>query len=235
MNHGQALDSQIVERYLLGELPAAEAEDFECHYFECQECALAVESGRMFIENAREIFKDNKSVSARNAPPMRNPRRRIAVAYGNVFGELWGRPFVVAPWAAAVLLGAVAIYQAAILIPGARRSVEVAQALPSFQLSGATRGEGGRISVPAGTPFISLMADLPPGEKYSQYLCILTSGGRTVFRVAALPPAEGLPVTILAPVKDLKPGQFELSIYGSAPDGRQGDKLSSNSFDFKFD
>jgi len=230
MDHGQTLDSQIVERYLLGELPAAEAEDFEGHYFECPECALAVESGQFFIENTREAFKEDIRASAREAPTRRHSGR-----FMEVLAEFWGRPLVALPWAAAILLGAVAVYQGTVLIPGARRSVEVAQALPSFQLSGVTRGEGGRVAVAAGTPWISLWADLPPGESYPKYLCVLTTGGRTVFSVIVSPPPEGLPVTILVPANRLKPGQFDLSIYGREPDGRQGDKLSSNSFDFKFE
>jgi len=56
MDHSQAIETQAAERYLLGELSASEAEDFEQHYFECTDCAEAVESGGVFIANARAVM-----------------------------------------------------------------------------------------------------------------------------------------------------------------------------------
>src|SRR5690349_11628319 len=57
MDHTQATRAHAAERYLLGELPPGEAEDFERHFFECVECAEAVETGGEFIGNAREVLR----------------------------------------------------------------------------------------------------------------------------------------------------------------------------------
>lgn len=221
MDHAQTIDDQTVERYLLGELPAEQAEDFERHYFECAECARAVESGQVFIANARQVFQDEQQPLAFEPQHESRPKR-----FTNALGEFWTRPAFALPWAAAVLLGSLALYQGAVLIPVMRRSMEVAQVLPSFQLGGATRGEGTRIVVPPGTPLISLWADIPSGATFAKYRCILATNGKNVFSVVALPPPEGLPINIVVPTKNLKPGTFDLGIYGLEPDGRQNDIIS---------
>src|SRR6185295_20420078 len=38
MNHIEIEDLQIIDRYVMGKLPAAEAEQFEKHYLSCPEC-----------------------------------------------------------------------------------------------------------------------------------------------------------------------------------------------------
>ena len=42
MNHAEAVETQVVERYLLGELNDSETEEFEQHYFACADCAAEV-------------------------------------------------------------------------------------------------------------------------------------------------------------------------------------------------
>ena len=58
MDHSRATEVQAAERYLLGELPAGEAEEFERHYFECPDCAQAVEAGVEFIGDARAVLAE---------------------------------------------------------------------------------------------------------------------------------------------------------------------------------
>ncbi|PYU53470.1 MAG: hypothetical protein DMG48_01380 [Acidobacteria bacterium] len=42
MDHNEALRLHAVEKYVLGELPPSLRDEFEQHFFECQECALDV-------------------------------------------------------------------------------------------------------------------------------------------------------------------------------------------------
>jgi len=44
-----------VDRYLLNELTEAERMRFEAHYFECADCADAVEAGQIFISGIRPV------------------------------------------------------------------------------------------------------------------------------------------------------------------------------------
>jgi anti-sigma factor RsiW len=48
---------QAAERYLLGELSPAEAEEFELHFFTCSECTSAVENGQEFMRAVRDAFE----------------------------------------------------------------------------------------------------------------------------------------------------------------------------------
>jgi hypothetical protein len=218
MDHRQAIDTQAVERYLLGELPAGEAEDFERHYFECPECALSVESGTLFIADARAVL------SGREEPE--RLRKPFWNAVTQSWMRLWARPATALSMAAAVVLGAVALYQG-------YAARDVARPLPMFQLTGASRGEGVRIAVPAGTPSFALSADVPPDVHFERYVCALTSGGRIVFRVISPAPPEGQPITVLAPVRGLKTGNYELVISGLGPDGRESDKILADPFEFQ--
>ena len=51
MTHNDAKITHAVERYFLGELSGAEAEDFEAHYFDCPECAEEVRILVLFVVN----------------------------------------------------------------------------------------------------------------------------------------------------------------------------------------
>lgn len=229
MEHTHAYDAHAAERYLLGELPAAEAEEFELHYFECARCALAVESGGQFIDDARQAFEED-ATGPRRIPEA--PRNSFWDSLAASVASVWRRPAFAFPVAAALLFGAIALYQGTVLIPEARRAVESARVLPAFQLIGASRGEGTQIKVAADASSFALSLDIPPDAHFNQYACVLSSEGRTVFRVVSPAPSEGQPITILVPTKDLQPGNKELTVFGVTPDGRQADKISSYPFDF---
>src|SRR5437879_1573120 len=107
MDHTQATEGHVAERYLLGELPSDEAEAFERHYFACAECAEAVEGGSEFIANARAVLAE-EGREARHAPaPPKRVRRESRQSWW--FWPRW------VPVAAAVALAAVALYQGAVV------------------------------------------------------------------------------------------------------------------------
>jgi hypothetical protein len=55
MAHKEAEKTMAVDRYLLNELTEEERLRFEEHYFECSDCADAVEAGQIFISGIRPI------------------------------------------------------------------------------------------------------------------------------------------------------------------------------------
>jgi hypothetical protein len=222
MDHIRATELHAAERYLLGELPAEEAEDFELHYFACAECAEAVEGGTEFIANARAVLVEREPQINR-APVVMGKAERTSKQSG------WTWPKWV-PMAAAVMFAVVALYQGAIVIPGMRQ----AQPLPAFVLSGLSRGATATVSVSVGTGWFSLSTDLPPDVHFPQYVCILTSGGRAVARVTAGAPVAGQPVSVLVPTRALAQGDYEFAVYGIDSNGQQRDKVSTSSFQFHF-
>jgi hypothetical protein len=228
MDHTQATEGRAAERYLLGELPAEEAEDFERHYFECADCAEAVDAGGTFIDHARVVFAEGG---------VRPPRDAAATQSRQSLGEWlrawWTLPALV-PSAVAITLAVVAFYQGFVVIPGLRQAFDSARVLPAFQLIGASRGAAAQISVPAGTPAVALSIDIPPDAHFAQYRCVLRTGGRTTFEVIAPAPADGQPITILAPTRGLSPADYEFTIYGLGSDGAQHDKVTDSTFKFQF-
>src|SRR3954447_2733763 len=53
MNHEQAIQEMATERYLLDELTPELRDAFEEHMFECQDCALDVRAGNVFMSEAK--------------------------------------------------------------------------------------------------------------------------------------------------------------------------------------
>ena len=45
MDHAEAINKGAVERYMLGQLSGSDCEEFEIHFFECQECAQELRAG----------------------------------------------------------------------------------------------------------------------------------------------------------------------------------------------
>ena len=231
LDHLHAYETQAPERYVLGELTAAEAEDFELHYFECQQCAMAVESSELFIANARAVLGTAHAKS--ESAPLADNRRKPSNWFRDILSACM-RPAFGLPVLGAAVFGAVALYQGTILIPALRGAAGEARALPAFQLIGASRGQSEKVVVPSGSLFFALSIDVPPESHFGQYICDFSAGGKSIFRVTSPAPAEGLPVSILVPAKGLKPGDYELTIFGAGPNSQQADKIATSAFDLQF-
>jgi hypothetical protein len=206
MDHSEAVRIKAAEQYLLGELTGEEREQYEEHFFVCQQCAMEVTGGAAFLANTKEVFSAEKDfVPARNAS---------APGWFDVF---W-RPAFAVP--ALALLALVVTYQSAIVIPRLKVSLAQAtapQAIPSYSLitENSRGGNPIRIHAPSNTPF-SIFLDIPPGKHFLFYNCELqTEPGKVEF---ALHVAEGEAkdtVQLLIPASRLHPGNHILVIRGS--------------------
>lgn len=234
MDHVNAVNDRSAERYLLEEMSANEAEEFERHYFECEECALAVEAGQVFVANARAVFSD---AEPERLPEKSGSKRGSEAPRESFWGALtawWTRPATLFPALASLLLGALAVYQGAVVIPGLRFNVGQARVLPTFQLAMASRGESTSVVVSATAPAFAVSVDIPPDVHFAGYLCELSVARRSVFSLNAAPPADGQSITILVPTNKLQTGSYELGIYGQDTNGRKLDRISTFSFALKF-
>jgi anti-sigma factor RsiW len=61
VDHQSAVERNLTQRYVLGELDAAEAAEFEEHFFECSECAEDVRRTSEFAANLKALLRDNTS------------------------------------------------------------------------------------------------------------------------------------------------------------------------------
>jgi len=57
MNHNEAVRIQATGKYVLGELPPHLRNEFEEHFFGCQECAQDVKAAAEFVDNARAVWR----------------------------------------------------------------------------------------------------------------------------------------------------------------------------------
>ncbi len=64
MDHHQATQLTAVEKYLLDELPPELRDEFEEHFFDCQDCATDLGATAGFIDAAKREFKVNPAKSS---------------------------------------------------------------------------------------------------------------------------------------------------------------------------
>jgi hypothetical protein len=121
MDHNLASETYAAERYLLGEMPPEERDEFEEHFFSCRVCGEDVQAASVFIENAKALYRERDlqtSPALKKAMRWREWLRRDWVA--------WSRLPVTVPTFAALALAAIVSYQNAVVIPNLRSPLSVA-------------------------------------------------------------------------------------------------------------
>jgi Putative zinc-finger len=200
MDHSEAIRIGAAEKYLLGELPAREREEFEEHYFACGECAADVSSGAVFVDNARQVLRE---VPASQTVLKLAPSRSWAS---------WLRP----AWSfAAVLALAVVVgYQNFVTIPGLKQTAAQPEALTSYSLLTAqSRGAGATVVRPSHDQPFGLYVDIPATQSFAYYTVDVTNGSRH-FAVKVSPEQAKDTVQVLIPAGALNPGHAEMIITG---------------------
>ncbi len=85
MDHQEALRRSAVEKYLLNEMPGPERDEFEEHFFGCQECAADLRATAAFLDGAKQELRRSRQPK----PDQRAPKKPW-------FDFLW-RPAFAAP------------------------------------------------------------------------------------------------------------------------------------------
>ena len=214
MDHSEALRLQAAEKYVLGELSPNLREEYEEHYFECDECASDLKAAAAFGDSARELFRKESGQQER-------------AQVGGWFG--WLRPAIAAPVLAALVF--VVCYQSFVTIPKVQRGVAVPTAVQNadfVSLIGAnSRSEGAkRFQIHGDRPAI-LEVDVPASGEFASYLCQLRdASGRTIYQDHISAADAKSTVHLILPKGALKPGEFSLALIGQ---GTSPDKISSRS------
>jgi hypothetical protein len=230
LDHLHAQQTQAAERYVLGELTAAEAEEFELHFFECQQCAMAVDSGQEFVDAARVSFREPVTAKGKAKEDIREPRASFFERISEALAAIC-RPAIVVPVMAA--LAAIATYEG-VSASNLNRVLETARSVPAVQLIGASRGDETIVPVPPGALFVPVWFDVPPGSSFKTYVCVLNSGSQEVLSATSPAPPDGQPIAMLLPVKRLKEGKYDVVVYGLTPDGGRSDRISRYPFTVRF-
>jgi anti-sigma factor RsiW len=207
MNHNEAVEQMVVERYLLGDLDTGTRDDFEEHLFSCPECALDTRVATAFIEEA-------KAQLGELAPAQPKVKEAGKPEKGRGFWFLAWRPAFAAPVFAA--LAVVIGYQNLVTIPTLSKAVGQPQIVPIAPISGAARG-GTHPSVAADRAHgISLPVDIPLdpalGTFVSYSFAIHDPQGKQAW--SAQGSTGDFELSLVIPGGILKDGAYSVSISG---------------------
>ena|ERR1700733_2813922 len=206
MDHQQATQLTAVEKYLLDELTPELRDDFEEHFFDCQECATDLRVTAGFIDAAKNEFKINP---AKKPGPVANSKLRSL--------SLWPTALVWSALAASLLVIA---YQNMVVYPRFKSEISELKApeiLPAVSLV-AGNSRGGQIpvaTVGTGQPFL-LLVDIPAEDRFSSYTCLLYSpSGSLSWRVDVSPQLAKDTVSIRVPSAGRGAGEYTLAVQGN--------------------
>jgi hypothetical protein len=227
MDHSEAVRLMATERYLLGELSPEMREDFEEHFFECQECAFDIRAGAALIREAKHQLDAPVPASAVASPIPARPRRDWFA---------WWKPAFSAPAFAALLL--VVVYQNFATIPFLRSAARQPRLAPWATLHVGTR-DGAPLPVMANHKSGAvLLIDVPDTAAYSSFAFALEDPQGKQFWTETIQAstAQSGPQTLslLIPGIGLQPGSYTLTITGITAQGSRT-QLERRALDVRFD
>lgn len=151
MEHQEATAASLPERYLLGELTAAEADAFEEHYFDCADCADDVRAGMQLMEGGRQLVRERAEPAA--------PAHVTSIAQHRRARWQW-MPYAAAAVFAFALVGSLLMREGGAVTP------RLAVATSTADLSGEARAgeDAAAVTLPA-VITIAIPPD-PPHERY---------------------------------------------------------------------
>jgi len=223
MDHDIAIQTNVAERYLLGELNEQEMEEYEEHFFSCSVCAEEVKLGSEFIDHAREVFKTDFL-------PDPNP---VPIAKSTIWGRFWSSFRVPAPAFACALLALIgfSIYQNSVISDLKKPEILAAA---SMTLRNARGPNDVKLQVAPNQPF-SLKFDITSEEQFSAYeVQILDQSGQKLFSrsVPAEQANDHLQMTFRGGT--LKPGEYKVVVRGVNKGNANRPEIANYSFALAF-
>jgi hypothetical protein len=215
MTHEQAVRSQAVERYVLGELNEEQRAAFEGHYFECPACFEQIKLSGEFLRHAREVLN-----------PEPEPGFLSAGWLGRLLGD-FRRPataFVTAMFLCALGIGT---YQYAVIGKLKAPRVEA-----RYTLSEASRGAA-KVPQVSRDAALSLRMFVSRSSAYGSYRAqIVSASGKVKYSLQVVPDEEGLVMISLA-ADSLDAGKYSMVVFGISSDGAQT-QVGQGSFELQF-
>jgi hypothetical protein len=213
MDHSESIRLMAAEKYLLGELAPELREQFEEHFFDCQECALDVRAGAALVEHSKVVLSDRVAeTDARSQVSV--PARAAWLA--------WLRPAWVVPVLAALML--VIGYQNLVTYPQLKQMASSPQILPWASINVSTRGTSTtQISPRMGQGF-HLLVNIPPESRYTSYTFDLSSpSGRLEWSRTIPAAASDEARSIYVPGANQEQGVYTLAVRGNTATSQSSD------------
>src|SRR6202795_317324 len=206
MDHNQSTNLMAVEKYLLEELTPDVRDEFEEHFFDCEECATDLQATAAFMATATQEFKAN---------PIPKPGK--AAKGKSLSAAFWPAAAVWSALAASLLLVA---YQNLVVFPRFKTEIAELKApeiLPVISLVGGnSRGDQTPTATAAAAHPFLLSLDIPTQDRFSSYTCLLYSpSGPLVWRTEVSAQSARDTVSIRVPSVDTQAGKFTLAVQGN--------------------
>jgi Putative zinc-finger len=213
MDHSESIRLMAAEKYLLGELTPESREQFEEHFFDCQECALDVRAGAALVEHSKVVLSESPAMS---------PVRVAAGVTAKPGWFAWLRPALVVPVLAALLV--VVGYQNLVTYPQLKQMASNPQILPWASINVSTRGASTiQISPRAGEGF-HLLVNIPPDAHYNSYTFNLSSPSGRLEWSRTIPAASSDEArSIYVPGANQEQGVYTLAVRGGTAAGESSD------------
>jgi anti-sigma factor RsiW len=220
MKHEEAIEMLMAERYVLGELPGTQREEFEEHMFSCAHCAQDVRDLDLVCRGAAVLGPTLPS--AAEAAQADSFWARFAQSK---IAQWWARPQIGAAAAVAMLAMTVTLGLQWNREPGTPPVNSFSSGpIASYMLLPETRGAAAAVSVSSGSPLILLEADLPGAQGQLSYK-LTSAEGRTLVEGTAESPSPGATWKLLVPASLLGASHYRLEVTVLS---------SSQSFSFAF-
>lgn len=233
MDHIEAVRLHAAEKYILGELPKAQHDEYEEHYFDCSACAEEIKATVAFMESSRQVAREE-------ALQVVDDKRLVPAspAKGGWFGWMLRPAFAIPVFAALVLLIG---YQNGVTIPSLKQASSrpaVAEVAQHFSLPALSRrgGESQSKTIQVNPKkYFNLEVDMPTGTP-SDYVCQIRDAAgnvRHTIHVSAEDSKDTVEIKI--PAGSLQPGKYELLAFkGDAASTTADDKTPRQSFTIEF-
>src|SRR5580698_2035327 len=170
IDHGQARQEMLAEKYLLNELPPDVREAFEEHFFDCLECAFDIRAGAAFVDEAKIQLPGLTAGSLPHGSGagtgLRDGKQNGRFSLLGWWKPLFASPVFAAPVFATLLL--VVGYQNLVTYPALRTAATEPRLLPSVALHMSRRG-GNAVVEASRKQGVVLVVDVPEQVAYPTY------------------------------------------------------------------
>lgn len=239
IDHGQARQEMLAEKYLLNELPPDVREAFEEHFFDCQECAFDIRAGAAFVDEAKIQLPGLTAGSLPHGSGagtgLRDGKRNGRFSLLGWWKPLFASPVFAAPVFATLLL--VVGYQNLVTYPALRTASTEPRLLPSVALHAGSRSGDHTLVEADRKQGVVLQVDVPEQATYATYAVDLydpqgkLAWTRKISATAVA--AEDGTLSLMIPGAGLQQGSYSLAVSGVALSG-QPKELARRAFDIHF-
>jgi hypothetical protein len=217
INHDDAVKDLMAERYLLGELDAAEREAYEEHLFSCDSCFEQVKAGTEFVSHLRHIGTQD-------------PQAPIAPGFMSHLIASARQPLTITMFSCLVLIGGYAVHQNSEISHLKEPRPEIRSVLTGIAHGSS---ETHVIKIPRNSALSLNVEYAPKGEFISYQAQIFSTSGKAMHAVTLPETQVGTTASIAVPADALKPAQYSVVVFGRRSDGTQ-EEVGRGAFELQF-